>query len=481
MMLRQKRHVQRLVIVPPVVLFVLALAATGRGQDGPPPKRPGYDGTLRQEEDWSVLGRPGEMPSTDLFDPIKHLPLNDDGSIWSSFGGSYSLRVEAWNNFAFDEGNDDAFVLSRLRLHGDIHLGEQVRVFAELKSALATHRGLPGGKRTLDVDELALQQLFVDIKVPLGELGSLTIRPGRQMLRFGTQRIVSPLVWANTMRTWDGVSAIWKGDDWEAQGFWTQFVPVEKYDFNDPDSQTEFWGVYVTGKVPSTEMGLDLYYLGLDRDDRITFNGTTGEEDRHTFGARLFGAVGRTAFDLDLEGAYQTGEVGAGDVDAFMLSAEAGYTFHDAPAIPRLWVGFDYASGDDSPGGDVETFNQLFPFGHYFLGYVDAVGRQNSVAFSSGVTIKPLEKWAVNLDAHLFFRADEDDALYNAGGVPIRAGGLDDAHEIGAELDLTVNYRFDRHLSVLLGYNHFFVGDFVDDSGPGDDVDFAFAWFRYLF
>jgi len=84
----------------------------------------------------------------------------------------------------------------------------------------------------------------------------------------------------------------------------------------------------------------------------------------------------------------------------------------------------------------VETFNQLFPFGHYFLGYVDAVGRQNSVDFSTGVTIKPREKWSANLDAHFFFRADDDDALYNAGGVPIRSRGVDDSDEVGAELAL---------------------------------------------
>ena len=89
-----------------------------------------------------------------------------------------------------------------------------------------------------------------------------------------------------------------------------------------------------------------------------TFNGTTGREDRNTIGGRIFGQVADTSFDYDLEGAYQFGEVGAGDIDAFMIAGELGYRLGELSGSPRLHVGFDYASGDESPGGDVETFNQ---------------------------------------------------------------------------------------------------------------------------
>jgi len=119
-MLRQKRHVRRLAIIPAIVPFVLVLAIPGRAQDGSPLPRPDCDGTLRQEEDWFVLGRPGAMRSTDLFDPIKYVPLTKDESIWASFGGGYSLRLEGWSNFTFDESNDAVFLLSRLRLHTDM-------------------------------------------------------------------------------------------------------------------------------------------------------------------------------------------------------------------------------------------------------------------------------------------------------------------------------------------------------------------------
>ncbi len=312
-------------------------------------------------------------------------------------------------------------------------------------------------------------------------MGKLTLRPGRQMLSFGAQRLVSPLPWANSMRSWDGASLIWENAPWKVQGFWTQFAPVQKYAFNDADPQTEFWGIYGSGKVPATEIGLDLYYLGLNREDRVSFNGTTGGEDRHTFGGRVFGDIGETGVDYDAEGAYQLGDVGRGEVGAFMTSAEVGYTFGPITTSPRVWVGFDYASGDDSPGGDVETFNHLFPFGHSYLGYIDAVGRQNSIDYRTGVTVTPLERWTVKVAGHFFSRADADDALYNAGGSVVRPGGAARSEDVGAELDLTVDYKVDRHLSILLGYSRFFPGDFIDASGPGDRIDLAYAWMRYTF
>ena len=117
----------------------------------------------------------------------------------------------------------------------------------------------------------------------------------------------------------------------------------------------------------------------------MTFNGTTGHEDRYTIGGRVFGAS--HGFDYEVENAYQFGHVGSGDVSAWMIATEGGYTLK-APLTPRLWLGFDYASGDDGAGGDVGTFNQLFPLGHAYFGYIDAVGRQNIVDLHPGASIK---------------------------------------------------------------------------------------------
>lgn len=203
-----------------IVVFLFVQGAFAADPEGL--KRPSYSSVLRQNEDWSVLAGDDTIQTKSFFDPIKYIPLTDDGNFWISFGGQARFRLEAWNNFNFDKEFDDTFLLTRLRLHTDIHTGKYLRFFAEMKSAFSTDRDLPGGRRTLDVDELALQQAFADIILPVGESGKLTLRPGRQMLLYGKQRLVSPLDWANTMRTWQGIQGIIDFHDWKISGFWTE-------------------------------------------------------------------------------------------------------------------------------------------------------------------------------------------------------------------------------------------------------------------
>ena len=470
--------------------LVLALAATGlswsdaAGQEddaaAPVVERPRYQ-FLRFNEDWSILREADPESLTDFWDPIKYVPLNEDGSIWASFGGSTQLRLEGWSSFNFAPGEDDTFLLWRMLLHGDLHFGENIRAFVEGKSAQSTDRDLPGGRRPLDVDSIDLEQAFVDVRLPFGDDAHLVFRAGRQALLFGKQRLVSPLPWANTLRRWDGFSPILTFKGWNVHGFWTNFVPVKKYEFNERDRDIEFYGVYATGKLPVPGIGLDLYYLGLEKDQPVTFNGTTGKEDRHTVGGRLFGDIGATGFDYDFEGAYQFGSVGSGDVSAFMIGSQLGYTASQLWASPRFFLGFDYGSGDRSPGGDVQTFNQLFPLGHAFLGYADVVARQNVIDLNLGVSLRPLDKLTFYLAGHLFWRDSTADALYDVGGAVLRDGSLGTSREIGQEIDLVLSYRFDRHLKGELGYSHFFAGDFISESGPDDDIDFVYVQFQHTF
>jgi hypothetical protein len=211
----------------------------------------------------------------------------------------------------------------------------------------------------------------------------------------------------------------------------------------------------------------------------VTFNGTTGGEDAYTVGGRLFGTV--AGLDYDAEGAYQFGRVDGGDRSAFMFGAEAGYTLSELWARPRPFIGFDAASGDDAPGGDVETFDQLFPLGHAFLGYIDAVGRQNVLSFDLGLNLEPTDRLRVRLAGSWMWRYSDADALYDAGSNVVRAGGLSGEREIGQEIDLTATYRLDRHTLLEIGYSHFFPGDFIRTSGPGPPIDFVYAQIEFTF
>ena len=60
-------------------------------------------------------------------------------------------------------------------------------------------------------------------------------------------------------------------------------------------------------------------------------------------------------------------------------------------------------------------------------------------------------------------------------------GTLPGASQIGSELDLLLNWQIDRHAAAYFGYSHFFAGDFIEQTGPSDDIDFLYAAFTYTF
>ena len=453
------------------------LVAT-RTQEKDPMKLPSYQ-NVRYEEDGSVLRGLPQRSGTN--EPLKFIPLNQDSTVYLSFGGQARFRLESWSDFGFGGlgSRDDSFGLLRLRLHSDLVAGPFFRLFFEGKSALATGRDLPGGLRIIDVDTLDLENAFADLKVPF-EKGSLTFRLGRQELQFGKQRLVSPLDWTNRPRMFDGLRSTFKQGSWRIDAFWTHFVRVRKYHFNRKNSGTDFFGWYATGKLPS-QLTLDLYWLGLDQMQRM-WGGLIANEKRHTLGARLGGSVGETKLDFDVEAAYQLGDHEPRDIRAFMFASQLGYTLSNLPGVPRLAFGVDYASGDKDPSdAKLNTFNQLFPLGHAYLGYIDVVGRQNVVDLSQGFSFKPRSQFTIRLDGHFFWRANRNDALYNPGGGIVRNGDPTLPRRVGSEIDWTFQFRANRHTAVTFGYSHFFPGPFIAESGPADSTDFGYAMIQYTF
>ena len=372
----------------------------------------------------------------------------------------------------------------------DLHYTGTFRFFVEGKDTWSSDRDLPGRRSPIHVDEWDLQNAFVDINVSVGDVGTFTIRPGRQEMELGRQRLISSLDWINVRRTFDGINGILTTENWKFTGFYLQFVPVDRHKFNDADKDQQFYGIYAEGKCPKAkDMGLklttDLYFLGLDRSAKVVpgggYNGTSGGEERWTVGARVGGQIIDTPIDFDLEGAVQFGRVGSQDINAFFVSTNVGYKV-DMYAKPRFYLGFDYASGDNRAGGDVQAFSQLYPLGHAYLGFIDVIGRQNNVSFSTGFLMKPADKVVFRIDGFYFMCASNDDAVYNPGNAVVRANGATSgSQDVGGEVDFTVKYIFNRHFVGAVGYSHFFPGDFIKETGTGKDIDFYYIMFAYTF
>jgi hypothetical protein len=466
-------------------------AAPASAPAAPVPQPPAYT-PVRWNERYTYLGDPDRR--TDLFDPIKYIPLNDDGDVYLSLGGQARYRYELFDNFNFGApGNQDGngYHLLRLMYHADLHLGPNVRTFVQGINAFADGRD-PAERAGIDENDADVHQAFADFTLPVfGDGGSVTLRGGRQNLLYGAQRLISPLDWTNTRRTFDGgkVSIVSPGARNTLDVFWVHPVIVDEPRLDSFTDDQDFLGAYDTLSLPGFINGagtkLDIYLLYLDK-FAATFAEGTGDEQRYTAGARLY--ANPKPFDFDVESGFQFGEFADGDIFAYFLAAEAGYTLADTALSPRLYLGFDLASGDDDPNdGDLETFNQLFPLGHAYFGYIDVVGRQNIIDLHHGVELTFLQnksyakKVSLRTDFHVFWRESDDDALYGVQGTIQRADNGSDERYVGSELDLILNWQIDRHLAAYFGYSHLFAGDFIDDTGPGEDIDFVYAALTYTF
>jgi hypothetical protein len=469
----------------PALIHSVPLAWAQAGRPSVEPTRPAYQigSAGRFNEDWSVLRGVDLDKTDDFWDRLKFIPLSPDQNVWLTIGGQAREREEYFRQFLFGNSEpkqSDGYLLSRYRLSADLHVTSYFRMFAEGRSAFALDRELVGGRTTAFVDEFDLMNGFADVMIPLGQQASVTLRGGRQELIFGSQRLVGPGDFSQVPRSFDGGAAIGEIAGWTITPFWTQSVVIDKYRFNESTSDLAFFGVFGTGPIYVLPVNLDLYWLDANN-KTASFNGTFGREHRHTLGGRLSGTIGATGLDFEVEGAAQFGTLGRGDIAAFMTTGVLGSTLPIASLSPRVYVEFDYASGDDRPGGNVGTFNQLYPNAHSYLGYIDYIGRQNIVSPNAGVSINPIHGLTVSLQQYFFWRASDRDAIYNKSGGVLRPGTATTARYVGAETDVLATYNVTRHIQGYAGYSHFFTGEFITKTGKDKDSDFYYVAIQYTF
>jgi Alginate export len=474
-----------LAIIAGVALYGVFPAVAQTTQPPSQPNRPAYEigSAGRFNEDWSTLQSVDLGTTDDFWDRIKFIPLTPDQNVWLTLGGQARERFEYFRQFRFGESEpkqSDGYLLTRLRLLADLHVTRYFRLYAEGKSSFALDRELQGGRTTGYVDEFDLFNGFADLMIPFDPQTSLTLRGGRQELIFGSQRLVGPGDFSQVPKSFDGATAYLRVREWTVIPFWTMAVPIiHKYRFNESTMDRQFFGIFSSGPLYVLPIDVDLYWLDANN-KTASFNGTFGREHRHTLGGRAWGKIGATGLDFEVEGAAQFGTVGHGEISASMSTAAVGYTLPIRSLSSRVWIEFDYASGDDKPGGNVGTFNPLYPDAHNFLGYIDYFGRQNVISPNAGATVSPLRDLTLSLRQYFFWRASDRDAVYDKTGAVLRAG-TSTARYVGAETDMYAAYNFTRHLLGYAGYSHVFTGDFINATGPHRDSDFYYLAIEYTF
>lgn len=418
------------------------------------------------DNDFSYLDDPsytGWMPG----DALKRMSIADIATV--DVGGQYRMRYHGEHNHRGRglTGLDDDFLLHRTRLFVNSEIGDYFRVYVEGIDAESNYENFP--PRAIEVNRSDILNLFLDVRLYGDDNGALTARVGRQELIYGSQRLVSPLDWANTRRTFEGYKVFWAGDDWDIDAFYVRPVVVDPGNFDSPDYRQEFMGVYSSYKALEDKT-VDFYYLGYNAPD-FKFD---------TWGTRL--QASRDQWLFEVEGALQTGEFLGQDHTAGATTIGLGRNLSDGfDWNPVLWAYYDYASGHETIGNG---FHHLFPLGHRYLGFMDLFGRRNIESFNMLLTLDPHERVKLLAWYYYLWLENPNDVPYTVVMTPFNPDNRPNAAELGHELDLMATITINPRATLILGYSHFFAGDYYQLT-PGvperSDANFYYTQFEYNF
>ena len=472
----------------PYLLPVMLAWAAAAGAE--PASAPPSIEIVRHTEEYGYLRRadPGAAEALSPWAPLKYIPLNADGDVYLTLGAEVRLRYEWYGDNNWGEGpqDTDGYLWARALPLADLHVGSAVRFFGQLISAFVYDLDVP--KSPVDEDRLDVLQGFVDVRLPLtgdeAQQRSLTLRLGRQLMTYGSGRLINVRYGPNVLQAFDAAKASIERARWRLDAFYARPADARLGEFDDrTDDRQSLWAVYGTLRPGQhTPTGLDLYYIGYLNEDAV-FAERTGRELRHTVGARVFGEA--QAWDWNFELFYQFGDFDSdgadGDIAAWSVASDTGRTFEGLPLRPRVALRANVISGDRNPDDpDVQTFNPLFPKGKYF-GELSPVGPSNLIHVNPYVTITVTETLRLTGNVAFYWRETTDDGIYGLGGDVVRGdGGSDDRH-IGTQVELVGEQQVNRHLSLLASYSIFAAGGFVEDTGAHETIHFVGLELLYRF
>jgi len=452
--------------------------------------------------------------SKEVVQPTPPTPENP----LSFFGGKVVLDLQErlrWenrmNNFDFNSAvrspTDGNWFEQRFRFGITVTPVDWLTFYAQGQSSMEIdgHRGfIPGTNAAEGDDYFNLRQGYIQISnydvCPWG------LKIGRQELSYGDERLVGAFDWSNYGRTFDAVKVTYQGSGWWVDAFTSTPAVIYqgRYDQSDLFNGTEtgrdliFSGLYFsTDTLPFGT--LDLYSFMLDQANGNTANAegflsvpaTTGDLTKRgdfvTLGTRIYGDPRKlNGWEYQGEYAYQVGTLRGEALSAFAAHTGVGYNFLSTSWMPRLFLEYNYASGDrNASDGHINTFQNLFPTNHKFYGIMDTVSWQNTHNLCLSLKASPIRSLTAQLDYHAYWLATTGDVWYRANGLtavrPLPPAGSNVSNYTGSELDFIVTWNTTKNLQFQAGYSHFFAGAYLKDTGAYDDANFVYLQTQITF
>jgi len=411
------------------------------------------------DADWRYLDDPDYI-SEDFFDRFHNVHLGDDWLF--NTGGQADIRHMAQYNARLT-GKTDDFDLMRIRPYADFWYQDIFRFYGEMIAATSTTQTLTPLKT--DRDAIDFLNLFIGVKLTEIDGNGVFLRVGRQELLVGSERLVTPLEWGNTRQTFQGVHLLWSNGTFDFDGWWTRPVAPNADGWSWVDNEVQFSGLDFNYHSADKLQLLQFYWMYLDNLHTVKTDGITQDPTNvHTLGGRWKGQLGNFLWDIEPD--VQLGDRGSQSILAGATTTGAGYYLPNLPMNPTVWAYYDWASGSQNPGhGEYSTFNQLYGFGHYYLGFMDLIGRENIRDVNFHLYLFP-EKWInFNLQYHILALDTAKDALYSPAGSVSRVSLNGTAGtDVGQELTFICNFHLGPHSDILIGWSKLYAGDYIRNT-----------------
>ncbi|MBT5378651.1 MAG: alginate export family protein [Opitutae bacterium] len=328
-----------------------------------------------------------------------------------------------------------------------------------------------------------LHQAYLDI--PIQKYPELTLRVGRQELRYNREILIGANDWDMEGFSFDAAKLVWDGPRWDVDLL---------YGRQAGESGNTLAGINLENTTPQkTVKEIYAWYTALPHDQDTILLLESPEVEVMTIGARMEGKISSPLFYHGMIN-FQTGKANELDVEAFNLLLNLDW-FVSHPVVRNLGVEFTVSSGDDDRTSNrYETFLPPFASDHNRSGAMDWMSLMNSQILTFYLFADLHPKVETLFEYHQFHLQSGESAWYLGdlspgwwGGTPVgwpNDKKLAPSRDIGSELDFHARIGSDTDRQFSIGYSLFFPGkllkhkDFWDND---QNVQWAYIQSEFKF
>ena len=393
------------------------------------------------------------------------LPLEFLFSANLNWSAETRLKVQNFHNDTTSTSSTASYFRGRINfdLTSNIY-----KIYFQLQdSRLLGNQDNYAGQSGLDNSYPTFHQFYGQVSAPLS--GKNKIRFGRFEMPLGKQRIFARSSWGNYGRSFEGLTN--SRNTKQGDILYFHLVNTDLYPMSDQFDYVVD-GFYGTSNIqsfrnrgtqsiqsekdqhPDNRLLLDYYLFN----ENIVISPRENTKKRQTLGVRIDKKFSR--FNIEAEGAYQTGKHYTDNIEAYLLSLNLEIPISFIPFTKSISFSHEYISGDEyqlgGSDGVLGGFAKPFGSGHSFHGYYD-YPLHKKFANNSHAGLK---EWFVKTKHEIFPDLN----------LVVKYHSFKDAIDVntyGQELDFVLSKKLPLGGKVVQGYSAYFTED-------GDRLDFGY-------